>query len=287
MEEQRDRTARKRIVESREVKKRLERSREPLPALEESDVDSDDEDSLSGSSNFESGGEVVKHDMWDDHPAKQLDFEPVVEPLQPPPSSEEAIARTPAEQELGRSVNGKSRRLRGRYLCSQGDTQMPSGVRHALNTQRIARKRGEYKRRMAKRCQETDALLLHSELEVPSVEALMACPLSKYIHFAANDCGYKGSRYELIANWAHPLFLKAKSEASKEDNPNWKQAMNGPFKEEYWKAAVKEIETLESMNAWEVVDRPEIGNIIDSIWAFKLKRYPDGMPKKFKARFCA
>ncbi len=63
--------------------------------------------------------------------------------------------------------------------------------------------------------------------------------------------------------------------------------MNGPFKEEYWKAAVKEIETLESMNAWEVVDRPKIGNIIDSIWAFKLKRYPDGMPKKFKARFCA
>jgi hypothetical protein len=140
---------------------------------------------------------------------------------------------------------------------------------------------------MAKRCQETNALLLHSELEVPSVEALMTCPLSKYIHFAANDCGYKGLRYELIANWVHPLFLKAKSEASKEDNPNWKQAMNGPFKEEYWKAAVKEIETLESMNAWEVVDRPEIGNIIDSIWAFKLKRYPDGMPKKFKARFCA
>ena len=150
LEEQRDRTARKRISEYREVKKRLERSREPLPALEESDFDSDDEDSLSGSSNFESGGEVVKHDMWDDHPAKQLDVEPVVEPLQPPPSSEEAIARTPAEQELGRSVNGKSRRLQGRYLCSQGDTQMPSGVRHALNTQRIARKRGKYKRQMAK-----------------------------------------------------------------------------------------------------------------------------------------
>ena len=140
---------------------------------------------------------------------------------------------------------------------------------------------------MAKQCQETDTLLLHSELEVPSVEALMACPLSKYIHFAANDCGYKGSRYELIANWVHPLFLKAKSEASKEDNPNWKQAMNGPFKEEYWRAAVKEIENLESMNVWEVVDRPEIGNIIDSIWAFKLKCYPDGMPNKFKARFCA
>ena len=28
-------------------------------------------------------------------------------------------------------------------------------------------------------------------------------------------------------------------------------------------------------------------NVIDSIWAFKLKRYPDGVVKKFKARFCA
>jgi hypothetical protein len=119
------------------------------------------------------------------------------------------------------------------------------------------------------------------------VEALMSCPLSKFIHFAANDCGYNGTRFELIANWVHPLFLKAKSEASKEDNPSWKQAMNGPFKEEFWKAALKEIETLESMDAWEIVDQEEGMNVIDSIWAFKLKRFPDGMVKKFKARFCA
>jgi hypothetical protein len=81
--------------------------------------------------------------------------------------------------------------------------------------------------------------------------------------------------------------LKAKDEASKEDNPNWKQAMNGPFKEEYWKAALKEIETLETMDAWEVVDQVEGMNVIDSIWAFRLKRYLDGIAKKFKARFCA
>ena len=57
---------------------------------------------------------------------------------------------------------------------------------------------------------------------IPTIADLLASPLAKYITFAANDCGYKGSRYELIANWVHPLFLKAKSEASKEDNPNWK-----------------------------------------------------------------
>eukprot|EP00956_Cyclotella_meneghiniana_P001084 scaffold1265_cov38-Cyclotella_meneghiniana.AAC.11 len=63
--------------------------------------------------------------------------------------------------------------------------------------------------------------------------------------------------------------------------------MSGPFKEEYWKAAVKEIKTLESMDVWEVVDRTDDMNVIDSIWAFKLKRFPDGMVKKFKARFSA
>ena len=41
------------------------------------------------------------------------------------------------------------------------------------------------------------------------------------------------------------------------------------------------------MEAWEVVDRGSDMNVIDSIWAFKLKRFPDGMIKKFKAWFCA
>ena len=63
--------------------------------------------------------------------------------------------------------------------------------------------------------------------------------------------------------------------------------MNGPFNEEYWKAAVKELDTLEDMDAWDVVDQTDEMNVIDSILAFKLKRYPDGLVKKFKARFCA
>ena len=63
--------------------------------------------------------------------------------------------------------------------------------------------------------------------------------------------------------------------------------MNGPFREEYWTAACKEIEKLEGMDAWDVVDRSEDMNVIDSLWAFKMKRFPDGMIKKFKARFCA
>jgi hypothetical protein len=41
------------------------------------------------------------------------------------------------------------------------------------------------------------------------------------------------------------------------------------------------------MNAWEVVERTLDMNVIRSTWAFKIKRYPDGLIKKFKARFCA
>jgi hypothetical protein len=289
LDQQRERANRQRVVESKEVKKRLERSRSSVPDLIESDVESDDEDSVCVDPQFESGGDeaAVERDMWADHPVRRLDDEFESESTKAPAhASEEAPMHAP-EEDLGRSVDGKSRRIRGKYLCSLGDKQVPPGVRQGLIQRRISRKRGEYRQRMAKRRLQADALMLQSEMEIPTVEALMACPLSKYIHFAANDCGYKGTRYELIANWVHPLFLKAKSEASKEDNPSWKQAMNGPFKEEYWRAAVKEIETLEEMDAWEVVDRDEAPNVIDSIWAFKLKRFPDGMVKKFKARFCA
>ena len=38
---------------------------------------------------------------------------------------------------------------------------------------------------------------------------------------------------------------------------------------------MKEIETLEAMGACEVVDREEGMSVIDSIWVFKLKHYPD------------
>ncbi len=86
---------------------------------------------------------------------------------------------------------------------------------------------------MANHCQKADELMLSLEIEVPTVKALMVCLLLRFIHFAANNCGYSGTRYDLIAKWVHELFLKAKSEASKEDSLSWKQAMSGPFKKEY------------------------------------------------------
>eukprot|EP00984_Skeletonema_dohrnii_P014730 scaffold6241_cov78-Skeletonema_dohrnii-CCMP3373.AAC.4 len=115
----------------------------------------------------------------------------------------------------------------------------------------------------------------------------MSSPLAKYIHLAANNSNYSGSTKELIANYVHPLFLKAKALASAEDNPNWNQAMNGDAADHYWQACKNELATLEKMKSWEVVDIPAGKHILGSTWAFKLKRFPDGRPKKYKARFVA
>ena len=128
---------------------------------------------------------------------------------------------------------------------------------------------------------------MHLEESIPTITELLDSPIFNYITLAANDCGYSGTAEELIVNYVHPLFLKAKAAASSEDNPNWRQAMNGQFADEYWDAAVSEIETLESMKAWEVVDQEDDMNVIRSTWAFKLKRYPDGLIKKIKACFYA
>jgi hypothetical protein len=109
-----------------------------LPDLAESDLDSDDKDSRCEDPQFESGGdEVVERDMWADHPAKQLDFEPKVE--SPKPASEEAPEEA-EYTELGRSADRKSRWLRGKYLCSIGEKQVPPGVRQALLNRKISRK---------------------------------------------------------------------------------------------------------------------------------------------------
>jgi hypothetical protein len=85
----------------------------------------------------------------------------------------------------------------------------------------------------------------------------------------------------------HPLAFAAK--ANNNDTPNFHQAMNGPDAEGFYDAMVKEMEQLESLNPWDVIpmsDVPEGANVLDSTWAFKRKRYPDGLVRKLKARWC-
>jgi hypothetical protein len=85
--------------------------------------------------------------------------------------------------------------------------------------------------------------------QCPTVAELMASPLARYITLAANDCGYSGTAEKLIDNYVHHLFFKAKSSASREDNPNWHEATQGIFAYDYWNAIRVKLATLESMGA--------------------------------------
>jgi hypothetical protein len=152
----------------------------------------------------------------------------------------------------------------------------------------LSRKKMNYWQRMAQRAEVGDQFLLSLEDSPESLEELFGGPLAQFIKFSAADSGLDPSQtQDLLVKLVHPLFLKAKAEASKADNPNWKQAMSGPFANEFWKAAVKEYRTLEGMDAWEIVDQPLCAKIIDIIWTFKIKQYSDGLIKGFKGRICA
>ncbi len=83
----------------------------------------------------------------------------------------------------------------------------------------------------------------------PSIEDLLVSSLYKFITFAVNDCGYSCSFTEIFVTTVHSFFLKAKSEAIKEDSPNWHHTMNRPFADEYWKMAKQENSIFEGMGA--------------------------------------
>ena len=83
------------------------------------------------------------------------------------------------------------------------------------------------------------------------------------------------------------MFLKVKSTASQEDNPNLREATTGVFADNDWKSMKVGIATLESMGDFDIVDENDSMNVIDSTCAFKCKRYTDRSLKTPKARFFA
>ena len=79
---------------------------------------------------------------------------------------------------------------------------------------------------------------MHLDDSIPTIKELLNSQISKFITLDATYCGYSGTSEDILFNHVNPLFLKAKSEASKEDNLNWRQAMNGQSANEYWEAAI-------------------------------------------------
>jgi len=84
-----------------------------------------------------------------------------------------------------------------------------------------------------------------------------------------------------------PHLFKAKMSKSDPDNPSWSQAMNSADADKWWEAMSAEMETLEvDLNAWKLVKREPWMKVLPCTWEFHIKRFPDGLVKKFKAHFC-
>ena len=88
----------------------------------------------------------------------------------------------------------------------------------------------------------------------------------------------------MLEGW-DPFALSTKANAA--DNPKWEEAMNGPNRDGFMDACRRELKTLVKMGVWEVVKRQPWMNVLPSSWAFKIKRFPDGLVRKLKARFVA
>ena len=107
------------------------------------------------------------------------------------------------------------------------------GTKEPPRSARLSRKKKEYRPRLTStKLKEAHEKLGAMDWEVPSADALLEDKLTKF-DFAAADCGFDGSIEALVVNWLHPLMLAAKTASTNGDNPNWKQAMNGPFADEY------------------------------------------------------
>ena len=91
-------------------------------------------------------------------------------------------------------------------------------------------------------------------------------------------------RFSQILEQFYPLLLSTK--ANVKDNPKCFEAVNGPYASQFYEAMVTELATLEEIGAWTKVIRDKAMNVLKSTWAFKIKRFPNGLVRKFKARFC-
>ena len=63
------------------------------------------------------------------------------------------------------------------------------------------------------------------------------------------------------------LIVKSNSE----DNPNWYQAMNGPYSENFVEVTEEEIKILTNINASHKVKRKPDMHVLKSTWAIKVK----------------
>ena len=90
---------------------------------------------------------------------------------------------------------------------------------------------------------------------------------------------------DILLTKYNPLAYSSKLENGA---PCFQQEMNGPQADSFYEEMVTEMNMLDGIDPWEIVPRDNVGNsnILDTTWAFKVKRYPDGSIRKCKAKIC-
>jgi len=135
-----------------------------------------------------------------------------------------------------------------------------------------------------------------SKLLVTGVVLLAACasPVTVFSHGQASvnrvvhKCNVIHSNFDGTANEIHHMVLAAGK--SNNETYTFREMLKQDDAAEFIKAMKKEAEDHERGNHWQVVPRSSIPphtKIIQAIWSFKRKRFPDGSLNKYKARLCA
>ena len=96
------------------------------------------------------------------------------------------------------------------------------------------------------------------------------------------------------SNCSDPRAYAARHKLNVPDIPSFTNAVTGEHADKYIAAMKKEIKQLIKQKTWSPLYQKNVPPtdddhkrpILKGIWAFKLKRYPDGSPMKFKVRYC-
>jgi hypothetical protein len=92
----------------------------------------------------------------------------------------------------------------------------------------------------------------------------------------------------LLETLGLPMALKAKK-SNDPDIPLTREALSGPYAEDFWKALDDEIVSLKEKGTWKIVDRSSIpsgAKVIPGTCSHRIKQKPDGQLNKFKLHWC-
>ena len=93
-----------------------------------------------------------------------------------------------------------------------------------------------------------------------------------------NNSGSEGEVEDVLGE-AHTAVLNL--------NPTLKEAFASEDAQQWQEAIRKELDGLEAMGTWEIVDKPPNANLVDSKIVLRLKLDADGVPIRHKARLVA